>query len=107
MSGNEYSVDRPGSNIKPGFPAVTSSRCEGFCKSDLKCRSYTWVKPVYMCDRVMLFDQLTPAGVESQSRLRCARALPAVQGMWRRLHIQAHPDRGRPGLAGYGLPGTG
>ncbi|MCP4318906.1 MAG: hypothetical protein GY789_23650 [Hyphomicrobiales bacterium] len=45
MGAQEINADRPGGNIKPGFPAVTSSQCEGFCKSDLKCRSYTWVKP--------------------------------------------------------------
>ena len=45
MSAQEYGVDRPGSDIKPGFPVVTSDQCESYCKNESQCRSYTFVKP--------------------------------------------------------------
>lgn len=45
MSAAEFNVDRPGSNIKPGFSVVTNSQCESQCVNDTKCRAYTFVKP--------------------------------------------------------------
>ena len=45
MGPQEINVDRPGGNLRPGFPSVTSSQCESACERDRACGSYTWVKP--------------------------------------------------------------
>lgn len=45
MSAPEFNVDRPGSDIKPGFPVTTSSDCETQCLREPTCRAYTFVKP--------------------------------------------------------------
>jgi PAN domain len=53
MGDEEVNFDRPGSNIKPGFPTAFHNQCEDFCKADLKCRAYTWVKPRIQADSGM------------------------------------------------------
>lgn len=46
MGAQEMKVDRPGSDIRPGFDVnFYSSECEDACKNDPKCRAYTLVKP--------------------------------------------------------------
>ena len=45
MGDEEYGTDRPGSDLGPGFAAVTQDQCESACKNNPLCRSYTFVKP--------------------------------------------------------------
>jgi hypothetical protein len=45
LSPQQWNVDRPGSDIAPGFDAVTSSSCESACRNNPQCKAYTFVKP--------------------------------------------------------------
>lgn len=45
LSPQQWNVDRPGSDIAPGFDAATSSSCETACRNNTQCKSYTFVKP--------------------------------------------------------------
>ena len=45
MSAQEINVDRPGSDIRRGYPVVTSSQCESACSNSRDCLAYTYVKP--------------------------------------------------------------
>lgn len=45
MGAMEMGVDRPGSDIRPGFDVATSSSCERSCRLDGACKAYTFVKP--------------------------------------------------------------
>lgn len=45
LSPQQSNVDRPGSDIAPGFDVVTSSSCETACRNNPQCKAYTFVKP--------------------------------------------------------------
>jgi hypothetical protein len=43
--GFEDGVDRPGSDIKPGFDVTSASECQAACASTPGCQSFTYVHP--------------------------------------------------------------
>lgn len=45
MGAMEMGIDRPGSDIGPGFDVATASSCERSCRLDAACKAYTFVKP--------------------------------------------------------------
>ena len=87
MSAPEYGVDRPGSDIKPGFPVVTQSQCESRCVSDPKCRAYTFVKPGVQGDKAMCWlKKAKPAKVASSCCISGFRTTKSPSHTTRRTH---------------------
>ena len=44
MGAKELSIDRPGSDIRPGFDSWSPDSCETDCRNEPACLAYTWVK---------------------------------------------------------------
>jgi hypothetical protein len=45
MSGFEHPLDRPGGDLRAGFPTTNLLECERACWPHAECRASTWVKP--------------------------------------------------------------
>lgn len=41
----ETGVDRPGRDLRPGFPSANPAGCQRECQLDSRCEAWTWVRP--------------------------------------------------------------
>lgn len=84
MSPDEINVDRPGKDIKPGYPVNLPSSCERDCELNGNCQAWTFVKPGYQGNQAKCWlKSAKPAAVNNDcciSGYRMIKSAPVRQG---------------------------
>jgi hypothetical protein len=84
MSPDEINVDRPGKDIKPGYPVNLPTVCERDCQLNGKCQAWTFVKPGYQGNQAKCWlKSARPAAVNNDcciSGYRMIQSAPVRKG---------------------------